>query len=1355
MGLLMDKFKLSETFIDTFKTKQPPFGFNGLGELAYMQAYSRLKADGSNEQWWETCRRVVEGTYNMQKNHIEKYNCGWNPWQAQRSAQEMYTRMFYMKFLPPGRGLWAMGSPITEERGLYAALNNCFSGEETFITKEYGVVSFAEVVNSTVSVLTRKGWIPAKIHSFGKQRTQRVTFVPAMPNSNGKDWRKMRTNHRIDIVVTPNHRWITIDDKETTSLTVGDVVKSHVNIFVDKESTSYKDGFHHGLVFGDGALTYTAKNHFSHQLRLCGEKTKNYVDMFENVTYPKFANGDTVAHINSEHNFKEYPQEDSSPDYISGFLDGWIAADGTQKADDSFLLCSQRSDAVTWLKKFAALAGYVITGINVDSVEETNYGIRSNPVNRITLSRSRNIAWKVSNIEPLEEVEVYCANVPEEHSFTLTSGIYTGNCAFVSTKNLKEDLSKPFLFLMDMSMCGVGVAFDTKGAGQIIVKEPNTKRQPEIYKVPDTREGWVESLKLLLESYFLSTAVVQFDYSLIRKEGEPMRGFGGVSSGYKPLEDMHKAIKAVLEKEKGSPISVTAIVDIMNLIGKAVVSGNIRRSAELALGDSDSIEYLDLKDYKKNPHRETYGWTSNNSVVVKNGSSYAPICERIKNNGEPGLIWLENMRQYSRIDGMPDGKDIRADGTNPCAEQVLESYELCCLVETFPFRHDTLEDYLVTLKYAYLYAKTVTLGSTHWAETNRVMLRNRRIGCSVSGVAQFITHRGIETLRKWLTTGYDAIQKWDKVYSEWFAIPRSIKTTSVKPSGCRPWDALTSTGQGILTLEELFEQHKEEEIWATCKGYTAIQENNTEEQITKTYVNGKAPVYKILCNYNIELRSTGNHLWRVKKNYKNKEYSDVNTWKRTDELTPEDVLEIVPGVYDRVSPVYLKKVNSISFKMRTDAKDILQPEVLTPDLAWFFGYLWGDGAMSPSKFRIRFIDGRLDNLKKAQNIVKEYFGLDSVIHKAFQHRKAWILDISSKLLWHWFIRNNVFKYYNDKLSFIPQVVRQGSAEIIIAFIAGLIDADGCVSARERSNVVVLSTADEEFARHVQDISLAVGIVFSRSHNTQGYNLQKQKSMWLLTSMPESRMDRFMLLKKHSVKMQDYNMKSPNLPWNCELDSYRILGRVENVSLIGEMNTYDIEVANSHWYYAGAVKSHNTVSLLAGATPGIHYPESRYYIRRIRLNNTSELIAPLKKAGYHIEPCYGAESTTVVVEIPVDVGEGIRSVAEVSMWEQLSLAAFMQKYWSDNSVSATITFDPKTEGDQLRYALDYFQYQLKGVSFLPRYESKAYRQMPYEAIDEKTYKAKMKKLGKLKLGRIRGEEVVVEKFCNNDTCEITS
>jgi adenosylcobalamin-dependent ribonucleoside-triphosphate reductase len=650
-----NSFKLNESFIKEYSTKTAPFGFNGLGELVYLRTYSRLKQDGTNEKWYETIQRVIEGTYNIQKKHIESLHLGWNEDHAQESAQEMYQRMFEMKFLPPGRGLWSMGTDIINKKGLGASLNNC---------------------------------------------------------------------------------------------------------------------------------------------------------------------------------------------------------------------------------------------------------------------------------------------------------------GFVSTKDIgiSEKFSKPFMHLMDFSMLGVGMGFDTKGAGNIVVEKPDN--DGEIYIIEDSREGWVNSLGVLLDSYQCGFKPI-FDYSKIRPLGTPLKTFGGVSSGPQPLIDLHEMIVKVLDKNVTYPISITTIVDIMNVIGKCVVSGNIRRVAEIVFGDPNSAEFMDLKDYSKNPQRMDYGWTSNNSIFAELGMDYTEVAKRICINGEPGLAWLDNMKKYSRMCDQPDDKDYRVMGGNPCLEQSLEHMEMCCLVESFFNRAESKEDFLRTLKFAYLYAKTVTIVNTHNPETNRVQLRNRRIGCSVTGVAQFLSKNNLHTLNDWLKDGYTTVQKWDTIYSEWFCIPKSIKMTSVKPSG-------------------------------------------------------------------------------------------------------------------------------------------------------------------------------------------------------------------------------------------------------------------------------------------------------------------------------------------------------------------------------------------------------TVSLLAGATPGMHFPESRFYIRRMRLAINSPLVEPLKDAGYLIEPCVGSETTTVVVEIPIDVGEGIRTVNDVSMWEQLSLAANMQRWWADNQVSCTITFNPVTEGHHIASALDYFQYQLKGVSFLPKCDFGAYPQMPYEEITEEVYHQKCSELKKLQVNKM-SEESVGEKFCDGDSC----
>ena len=364
------------------------------------------------------------------------------------------------------------------------------------------------------------------------------------------------------------------------------------------------------------------------------------------------------------------------------------------------------------------------------------------------------------------------------------------NCAFVSTKEMtKADPSKPFTFLMEASMLGVGVGFDDKGADkEFQIYEPQGE---ETYVVPDTREGWVKSLELIINAYLRPDQKTPvFDYKEVRPAGTPIKTFGGTAAGHEPLERLHNHITKLFAGRKGDKVTRKDIADSGNMIGVCVVSGNVRRSAELLIGRIDDQDFLNLKNAEIYPERNSYdpanpgwAWMSNNSVEAHVGANLDPIVEGIARNGEPGVIWLDVSRQYGRLVDPPNNKDYRVEGYNPCAEQSLESYEMCTLVETYLNRHESLEDYKRTLKFAYLYAKTVTLLPTHWAETNAIMQRNRRIGTSMSGVANFADNRGLPLLREWMDKGYETIKYYDTTYSEWLGIRESIKTTTIKPSG--------------------------------------------------------------------------------------------------------------------------------------------------------------------------------------------------------------------------------------------------------------------------------------------------------------------------------------------------------------------------------------------------------------------------------------------------------------------------------------------------------------------------------------------------------------------------------------------
>ena len=486
-------FRLSEEFVNKYQTIPAPFGFsdagsNSLGEVTFIRTYSRVKEDGTKERWHEVCRRVIEGMYSVQKNHAKDNRLPWNDNKAQKSAQEAFQRMFELKWTPPGRGLWAFGTPMTMEKRNSASLQNC---------------------------------------------------------------------------------------------------------------------------------------------------------------------------------------------------------------------------------------------------------------------------------------------------------------AMVSTRDIdRNDPGALFAWVMDALMLGIGVGFDTLGQDkQMSIYAPT--EPVNIYEIPDTREGWVESVRLLINSFLRANQSIQeFTYDLIRPLGAPIKGFGGVASGPEPLIDLHTRIRNVIGSRAGEAFDSRAIVDIVNLIGTCVVSGNVRRSATLALGTPEDDGFINLKNPEVFPERNSYdpekpgwAWMSNNSIAAEIGTKYEDYVDLIADNGEPGFIWLDVARSYGRLADAPDYKDARIMGFNPCAEQPLESYELCTLVEVHLNRHESKEDFLKTLKFAYLYGKTVTLMPTHWQVTNGIMQRNRRIGTSLTGIASFADTYGLPTTREWMDEGYNTIRKYDHSYSEWLCVRESVRVTTVKPSG--------------------------------------------------------------------------------------------------------------------------------------------------------------------------------------------------------------------------------------------------------------------------------------------------------------------------------------------------------------------------------------------------------------------------------------------------------------------------------------------------------------------------------------------------------------------------------------------
>lgn len=360
------------------------------------------------------------------------------------------------------------------------------------------------------------------------------------------------------------------------------------------------------------------------------------------------------------------------------------------------------------------------------------------------------------------------------------------NCAFVSTKNLPVDLASPFGWAMEMSMLGVGVGFDTRGAGTARVFHPDTSGGELVHVVEDSRQGWRAGIEARINSFLKpNQPSVKLDVSQIRPKGAIISSFGKPASGPDPLLEADRRICQLLTArslKSDNRITITDIVDIFNIVGVAVVSGNVRRSAEIALGPMDQ-EFLNLKDDPTN--ERPWKHTSNNSVIAEQGMDYTDVAERAFTNGEPGLFWLPNVQRFGRMNGVFDFGDFAAEGTNPCAEMGLRHKEMCTLVETYPIHAESKRDYFRALKAAYRYGKVVTLMSELISdpETRDVMLDNRRVGVGATGLAMMHDVRGLHATEDWLDHGYAQIDYFDKVYSQFLQVNESVRRTTVKPSG--------------------------------------------------------------------------------------------------------------------------------------------------------------------------------------------------------------------------------------------------------------------------------------------------------------------------------------------------------------------------------------------------------------------------------------------------------------------------------------------------------------------------------------------------------------------------------------------
>ena len=331
--------------------------------------------------------------------------------------------------------------------------------------------------------------------------------------------------------------------------------------------------------------------------------------------------------------------------------------------------------------------------------------------------------------------------------------------------------------------------------------------------IGDSKEGWVQSLdfffKLLYSTQYRKVKTIIIDYDNVRPKGEKLKTFGGTASGPKSLKNMFDKIQQLLIRrsaiENKDRVRLKSIdcMDIANIIGENVVSGGVRRTAEIMIIDPDDQECIEAKNdlYKQIDgqwimneelsHRQV----SNNSIYYQQKPSREKIHWQIKqmrNSGEPAFINAEAAKKRTQT----------FNGVNPCGEILLDTKGLCNLttlnVESYVEADDSLdlEGILAAQRMSVRASYRLTTVELELPKWDRQHKENKIVGCSLTGWQDAMNRlsysrdQQIILLKKLREAAREEVEKYAKELGE--AVPELV--TTVKPEGTQSQLPTVSSG---------------------------------------------------------------------------------------------------------------------------------------------------------------------------------------------------------------------------------------------------------------------------------------------------------------------------------------------------------------------------------------------------------------------------------------------------------------------------------------------------------------------------------------------------------------------------------
>ena len=353
------------------------------------------------------------------------------------------------------------------------------------------------------------------------------------------------------------------------------------------------------------------------------------------------------------------------------------------------------------------------------------------------------------------------------------------NCAYLAMNDWRSFSEVMFLLL---SGCGVGYSVQSNHIEHLPeIKKSNKRRR---YLISDSIEGWADSVRVLMRSYFEGRPRPRFDFSDIRPKGSYLVTSGGKAPGPEPLQTCLHHITQVLDrKNDGDKLTSFEVHEINCFIAEAVLAGGIRRSAMISLFDVDDHLMLESKTgnwWEEKPH---LGRCNNSAVFLRHKIdrvTFDRVFDILEKGGfgEPGF-YLTNDR------------DI---GTNPCAEISLRDCGFCNLVE---INSDTIEDQadLEQRIAAAAFIGTLQASYTDFHYLRDTWKKNAEeealLGISMTGIASWWSKRELFDFEKAVV---DIAKEVNYQTAKQIGINPSRRITTIKPAGTTSLVLGTSSG---------------------------------------------------------------------------------------------------------------------------------------------------------------------------------------------------------------------------------------------------------------------------------------------------------------------------------------------------------------------------------------------------------------------------------------------------------------------------------------------------------------------------------------------------------------------------------